>query len=79
MLIHYFFFIVSTKLRVATVPLIADEICRSEFYNSDRVTAGMFCAGYREGKIDTCGGDSGGGLVCLYNQGLLLISLTLTF
>ena len=50
------------KLRKATVPLISDDDCKSEqFYGQDRITEGMFCAGYIKGGIDTCSGDSGGG------------------
>jgi len=57
-------------LRAATVPLISDDMCKSEeFYGPKRITEGMVCAGYIKGGSDTCSGDSGGGLVCLYNQG----------
>ena len=52
-------------LKVAHIPLISDTICRQLYKYS--TTQRMFCAGYREGNIDSCQGDSGGPLVCHIN------------
>ena len=61
---------VSDKLRVALVPIIDHERCNEMYEN--RITAGMICAGYERGRIDSCQGDSGGPLVCLQNGTLVL-------
>lgn len=59
------------KLQSATVPLLPDETCRAPYvYGPDRIKAGMFCAGFLEGGVDACQGDSGGGLVCLVDGNL---------
>lgn len=53
------------KLQSATVPLLVDETCKApHVYGPDRIKSGMFCAGFLEGGVDACQGDSGGGLVC---------------
>lgn len=48
------------KLRRADVPIISNEDCnKAESYNN-LVSPQMFCAGVREGGVDSCQGDSGG-------------------
>ena len=49
-------------LREARVPLIDDRDCRRAF--DFELTASQMCAGYSEGGVDTCAGDSGGPLMC---------------
>lgn len=49
----------SDSLRVANVPIVTDASCATSYgtyFNSST----MVCAGYPEGEIDTCYGDSGG-------------------
>merc|ERR1711911_165076 len=49
------------KLQSATVPLLVDETCKApHVYGPDRIKSGMFCAGFLEGGVDACQGDSGG-------------------
>lgn len=60
---------VSTALKVAAVPLLSSQTCiQKEVYgnqlSSDSFPDGMLCAGYLEGGIDACRGDSGGPLAC---------------
>jgi transmembrane serine protease 11D len=44
----------------AEIPVVATDVCnKSDSYNGD-VLPSMFCAGKKEGGIDSCQGDSGG-------------------
>ncbi len=52
----------SNHLRAAMVPIVNDTICRM-IYKYD-LTERMLCAGFLEGNVDSCQGDSGGSLVC---------------
>lgn len=45
------------------VPIVGQRICRAA-YRKYLITDNMFCAGYRDGRSDTCSGDSGGPLLC---------------
>ncbi len=50
----------SIDLLGAVVPAVSTEVCnRPESYNGD-ILPTMFCAGKRDGGIDSCQGDSGG-------------------
>jgi len=50
----------SNKLMGVSLPVVATDICNSaESYNG-QITANMWCAGRREGGLDSCQGDSGG-------------------
>lgn len=62
-------------LKAAEVPVISIRKCRS-FYGRRRITPGMMCAGYKQGGIDTCDGDSGGPLICKIQGVYTLIGAT---
>ncbi|MFF6981271.1 S1 family peptidase [Streptomyces sp. NPDC008343] len=49
----------TTKLRKATVPFVADRVCKRH-YGNRLVSKEELCAGYQRGAVDTCQGDSGG-------------------
>lgn len=48
----------STALRRLEVPLVERSVCKAS--SAARITAFMFCAGFRDRKGDACQGDSGG-------------------
>jgi trypsin len=50
----------SEYLRAVEVPLISLERCRKSFEYAFTLTDRMLCAGFPEGKKDSCKGDSGG-------------------
>jgi len=49
-------------LQKATVPIVAQATCRSNYAGINTVTDGMICAGYAAGGTSVCNGDSGGPL-----------------
>ncbi|NWH84392.1 ACRO protein, partial [Aegithalos caudatus] len=56
-----------TALREAKVHLMDTELCNSSPWYAGAVHADNLCAGYPQGSIDTCQGDSGSPLVCKDN------------
>ncbi|CAK9821368.1 Clotting factor G beta subunit [Anthophora retusa] len=53
---------VSDELRKVNLPILSQEECDQAGYQKNRITENMFCAGYLEGELDACFGDSGGPL-----------------
>ncbi|XP_076683204.1 soluble guanylate cyclase 89Db [Andrena cerasifolii] len=53
---------VSEELRKVNLPILSQEECDQAGYQKNRITENMFCAGYLEGELDACFGDSGGPL-----------------
>jgi trypsin len=59
------------SLRKADVSYVATETCNLPDSYDGRIKAGMMCAGFQKGGVDTCQGDSGGPLV-LQGQAILV-------
>lgn len=50
---------VSNTLQQVVVPILSNLDCKNSAYSSTRITDNMLCAGFKEGKKDSCQGDSG--------------------
>lgn len=46
-------------LHAVTVPIWSRERCLNSGYDSGKISENMMCAGYAQGKKDSCHGDSG--------------------
>ena len=69
----------SNDLLAATVPIVSDSICVSDYASIGWLVdpATMVCAGYADGGVDTCFGDSGGPLEApLLDGGYRLVGIT---
>ncbi|KAG9468326.1 hypothetical protein GDO78_022961, partial [Eleutherodactylus coqui] len=69
-------------LQEVELPLINASECNKMYqaalnlpYTPTAITEEMICAGYPEGKKDGCQGDSGGGLLCKYDEHWLLVGI----
>jgi trypsin len=51
---------VSSVLLLADIPVVSNDDCNKPDAYDGRISAQMFCAGLREGGLDSCQGDSGG-------------------
>lgn len=45
---------ISQTLQEVTVPILTNAECRASKYPSRKITDNMLCAGYQEGKKDSC-------------------------
>ncbi|KAL5019249.1 hypothetical protein ScPMuIL_004971 [Solemya velum] len=61
-------------LKRAEVPIIPPDDCQSMY--KGQLSSRMFCAGIKEGGIDTCSGDSGGPFVCNINGKFTVLGAT---
>ena len=63
-------------LQSASIPILETQKCMEpHIYGPDKLGSGMFCAGYLEGGVDSCQGDSGGGLMCWSRGRRLVVGL----
>ncbi|KAM6893556.1 coagulation factor VII-like [Xenentodon cancila] len=63
----------SNLLRRTTVPRMRTQTCVEE--SGVVLTKNMFCAGYLDGRTDSCKGDSGGPLVTEYKKTTFLLGI----
>ena len=52
----------SDELREAELPIVSSDVC-SAVMGSGNISQNMICAGFRDGGVDSCLGDSGGPLL----------------
>ncbi|NWW86214.1 UROK protein, partial [Rhynochetos jubatus] len=71
----FYDFYYAQRLMSATVNLISQEDCKYKYYDNNRVTDNMVCAGHSTWMIDACKGDSGGPMVCEHNGRMMLYGI----
>ncbi|NND89581.1 MAG: serine protease [Granulosicoccus sp.] len=63
-------------LQEARVPLVSLEMCNSPVSYNGLVGFRQLCAGFQQGGVDTCAGDSGGPLYIIENGASVQIGIT---
>ena len=58
------------ELRQVSVPIVSNVTCNAPLANGGDVTLNMLCAGFAQGRKDTCDGDSGGPLMVPGSSGV---------
>lgn len=65
-----------TTQQEAPVPLVSLETCNSPISYGGIIAVTQLCAGYAEGQIDTCAGDSGGPLYIVEDGRVIQVGIT---
>lgn len=63
-------------LQQAEVPIVANEVCNAPQSYNGTILDTMLCAGFPQGGVDTCKGDSGGPLIVSSGTGFALAGIT---
>ncbi|MEM7736738.1 MAG: serine protease, partial [Deinococcota bacterium] len=66
----------SSILQQAQVPIVSNTDCADALAPAYVINEGALCAGFAEGGIDSCAGDSGGPLLVPYQDGWLQAGVT---
>jgi len=65
-------------LQKVELPVVTNKTCQAAYGKEQRILDSMLCAGYPEGKKDSCPGDSGGPLVIFRENQWLQIGIVST-
>ncbi|XP_063314161.1 plasma kallikrein-like [Pelobates fuscus] len=62
-------------LQKAEVPIVPQKECQAN-YSPEKINDKVICAGYKQGKVDACKGDSGGPIACKVDNTWYLFGIT---